>query len=265
MKEKFGLICTKGVTLSIAALLFLGTISHSAAISTDQTVKANELVPPSFEDVLSWLDLKVGDVVAQGIKKDNSCFFDSVRILIQGPSRGMKRSLDLRVDEACQLKVNGKYEGPSDLATNRNSPNNWHYKSLADARFVSLASQKTVTVTYWMYGEGGELDKLTQNDGSITFTYDGSVANLQSYWYNCWADEGRGWIENACVLDSISYSGAWVYIDHYGNYSLSSCSPSCYNHTLHTQALGASDGTADCGYQFEGNIVLGVRSQCDMA
>ncbi len=262
MMEKLEMMW-KVVTLSVVVLLFLGVVPQSAAVSR----------PPSWETTRSWEDLNVGDVVAQGVRKDGACYFDIVRVLIQG-SQGKKRSLDLRVDDTCQLKVNQKHEGPADITSHMNSPTYFSYKNdpSTGVKFVTLVSQKTIHASGWTYGYAGPSDKLTENDDYMTFQYDGSTASIVGTpSFTCWAGSSSlgVWVNYECYRDTyFPGPGTWVY---YGNHGAYYCSggtlcypPPQYYHEIHVEADGASDGTATCGYSKTGSIPYGFTGSCNI-
>ncbi|HEY9246645.1 MAG TPA: hypothetical protein VIO11_07365 [Candidatus Methanoperedens sp.] len=271
ISKKIGL-CAMPITVLLLILVSAITVSagpvdtkHEKGIKTD--------------------DLSVGDIMAEGTPgAGDACYFNDVRFVTTAPHNGKTKWVSIKFDKQCRAVIKAKWEGaledgPKDIIEPvLNFNKNKHSQIIlepqplnTDGATIATAGTKTSQQRVYTYGIPGPLDVLTEQVGSITFSYDGTNAEKSSSWASfsgeTWTSLlGWKWV----VDDSETTSSEWgpssiVWTTHRGDYhcdpaSYGPCTwsnPDGYYHSLYTDEDGHADGTSHCTFWKSGNVVQG--------
>jgi hypothetical protein len=240
--------------------------------------------PPDPQGEVDGDKVSVGDTVALAARQGNDCEFASTKVRTTVSKDGKPRWLAIQVDENCEARVNAKWEGaltdgPHDVTDplirklSMTSPGvleKLKSSMTSVAPSSALNSYKVSQQYVWMYGYGGTGDVLTQQDGAIGWSYDGTWATLNSHPYNCVGSPEPywRWVVDWCGETDIQYGPAsQVWHTVRGNYH---CDPanqlpcslgSGYYHSLYNAEYGRGDGSSACYFWYSGTIVAGETRQ----
>src|SRR5262245_23376893 len=239
-----------------------------------------------------------GDVLLQGQEKrragerrPDSCTYPKFEVVVTARP-GRERGLDLRNDENCRLVVVSKFDrvgsGPKSMDEYRKQKearrgnkaaldnpiaNKFQAvvfkRPLKPVRTSFASGTKLVYQDVFMYGYGGEWDKLTHKTGALEFQYNGSTATTIYRDGDC-AGSITGWVVLQCVDPYFQLDGPrfMVYRHAAGVYSWAFAWTTggniAYIHTLEDNETGWSDGLGVCSYYVSGDIVLGVSNTCQV-
>lgn len=120
----------------------------------------------------------------------------------------------------------------------------------------------------WMYGYGGENDRLTQKEGRLNFTWNGST--VTATYHNGWCPvpgSWNGWELYGAGCEQGDYgegpSGTLVYRQGIGYYIWDPWyAPPDFYHSLFDHEEAAPDGSVLCAFTDVGEIVMGVTNNC---
>lgn len=136
---------------------------------------------------------------------------------------------------------------------------------------IATAGTKTSQQRVYTYGWGSPwFDVLTEQEGSITFSYNGTKATRSSYWTSFWGSDhsSLGWkwvVDSGTITSRNSGPSNIVWITSRGDYHCdpassfpcSTSDPDGYYHSLYTDEDGHADGTSHCTFWKSGIVVFG--------
>lgn len=281
MMRKVKLVVT---FLSLALLIGVGAI-HVAA-NDGHAVTPLDSFPasgPVGEDQLT-----VGEVLAVGKRtEDGHCEMGPIEASTTAPGDGSTRWLAIRLDEQrCEAVVDAEWRGSLEkgparivgpllrLLATASPPvpvrvEEGQSSTVPGGTAIQDVVFKNSEHQVYMYGYGGEADKLTRLQSWIKFMYDGSQAQINDEGGWCQGSKPFPWYE--WVVDSCwgqVYEGpaSRVYFEQHGDYhcdprGTAPCNgsdPDGYDHTLHSLIDGKADGASHCYLDYSGEIVLNV-------
>ena len=134
---------------------------------------------------------------------------------------------------------------------------------------VRQSSQITVSQYVFSYGYGGpSVDKLTGDFGWMRFSYDGTNAWISSNGGYCDAPGAfNGWVVDSCQFDGWDAGpNTIIWQQGSGNYHWEpTYYPPSYYHILIDKEYGTKNGGTQCVFDYLGDVVLGVGSNCSVS
>lgn len=244
---------------------------------------------PSFSNEINGDHLVVGSIVARGIRGTNGgCDFGDIKVRTTAPAQGQTQWLGIVLDAQCRAVVNAKWVGAMENGPQSvikpllgllpwQSPPVAQEVKLDQVNMQAVSTSSALATAYktseqhvYMYGYGGQGDKLTHKRGSLRFSYDGQSATMISYASVCYGSQPfpwYSWVVDACLITGVNFGpGSWVGGQSRGDYH---CDPSwvppCftlgqagYYHSLYDLEDGYPDGRSSCIFGWFGNIVFDV-------
>lgn len=198
-------------------------------------------------ELLPFKDIKVGDIITTGKRGNQGDCVVSFGIKHEfGLEEIGIKNVRTIVDENCNVIV---VEKNISLYTAK----------ISDSSLGILSSQDTGYSYIFMYGLGGQWDKLTQRYTQMTWGWDGSSAWVISGSGWCKWSAGTGWSNTDCSHWYNPSSGDWVNMYGTGDFHWIN---NRYQHTLWTRVSGSKSGSFSCTYWYTGSIVRGTNGQC---
>lgn len=271
-----------GLSAMLVALLLL----FLAFAITTSAGQAGEGSGKHFKEI-NTDDHVVGDIVAEGtLGKGDVCNFDDFKVVTTAPRNGKTKWVSIKFDKQCRAIIKAKWqgsleEGPKDITEPilNFTPDKYSQVILESQSLntegiaIAAAGTKTSQQHVYTYGIPGPSDVLTEQKGSITFSYDGTKATMSSYkaWFNAetWTSPlGWKWIVDSGTITSSSWGpSGTVWMTARGNYhcdppGYGPCAlsnPDGYYHSLYTDEDGHADGTSHCTFWKSGIVVQGPK------
>lgn len=274
----------RGLAMGLG-LLALVLFTYSSALSAPSQESNMHAIKVKGEK------LEVGDIVATGIKnKEGMCEFGTVTVDTQALGDGQTQWLGINIDEQCRATVNSKWigsleQGPADVVGPlmegmRNVSNEVAEDAAGKVNrqnamrpAYGTTGTKTSEQHVFMYGYGGQWDKLTHKYGKLTFTYNGQTATISSQSGTCQGSKPLPWYEwvvDGCWQGTINYgpsSSVWrqgegdYHCDPAGVSPCNFSNPDGYYHSLYDYEAGYADGRSSCVASWDGNIAAGVGTE----
>jgi len=257
--------------------IVLATLSLSATFTSENGA-----------EIINSDALSIGDVAVSGeFTEDGQCIFEDITVKTDAIGDGNTKWFSLGLDDNCRLIVDAKWvgdleNGPAEIVNpllelSKNETDVIEESAWAEGhqgtRFsVFLQSCKTSYQFVYMYGYGGQGDKLTKKWGTLTFCYTGSTATISSQSGSCQGSSIMWWtwVVDGCLTTNVVPGPASVVSrSGRGNYHCSPVAqapcngsdPNGYYHNLRDTEYGYASGASTCSYGWEGSIVLGVGRQ----
>ncbi|MGI0078853.1 MAG: hypothetical protein ACRECH_04450 [Nitrososphaerales archaeon] len=108
----------------------------------------------------------------------------------------------------------------------------------------------------YVYGYGGETDKLTEVTDSIEYTYNYYFVNINQNLEQCWWHSSTYWVIDSCLATGYQGSGNGgnpAYAYNQGSFHWNCCfGGTGYYHTLYDKTYAYSDGTFSCFWVYPG-------------
>ncbi|MDW7727714.1 MAG: hypothetical protein SCH70_11510 [Candidatus Methanoperedens sp.] len=151
-----------GAMLAAMLLLSMAFMPSAMAVESTEQVKINGIDDIIKPKIVSYNDVKKGDIIATG-KRNNSkelCQVSFGMSIDFGEYENGSRSVLTKVDDNCNVIVAEKNESIKSI------------KLSSGTVTTQSSGQRFIKMDYWMYGKGGEWDKLTEDYSEMTFGYD---------------------------------------------------------------------------------------------
>lgn len=250
MKGKF-----KKLALVAAILIAMAPTIVPVAVavevnSSGEQIKDNQIgidgiVKPK---IVSYKDVKKGDIITTGERNNSKelCKVSFGMSIDFGPNEKGSKSVTTKVDDNCNVIVKEIKENTQSIESSGNAV---------------ITSLKSISQDYWMYGYGGEWDKLTEDLSQMTFYYDGSTSSYSSGSGSCIPHSSTGWSNTYCRAWPAPTSGDVTTYNVRGDFEWIN---NLYQHTLWTTISGTKSGSTSCNYVYSGSIVSGTKSECTL-
>lgn len=277
------LILFKLSRVLLGTFIFLN-MSAAVPVTLPNAQPSPPPVPDNVKPDKVMVDLnkaKVGDVVAQGVvDAEGNCDIDQFEFQHEAPGDGETSWTAIDIVANCRMILAAKWkglfkDGPKKIVNPE--PGVELTASLDELQIEEVfqtasSGSKTSKQEVFMYGGGGQSDKLTKVTADVTFSWDGTRAWVASGGKNCWGSRAFWpdwwWAANYCgaVYSSGTPSDPTAWYLAEGDFSCypssvipcSLSNPDGYYHTLANYMTGDKNGKASCTYWYSGQIVLGV-------